>query len=44
MANCCSSELGAQSGWVPAAAAAMVGLPNVLAAAVAPYPGCQIQS
>jgi hypothetical protein len=42
----CSSELGAESGWVPAAAAAaaVVGSPNVLAAAEVPCSECQIQS
>jgi hypothetical protein len=38
----CSSELRAESGWVPAAAVA--GSPNVLAAAKVPYSECQIQS
>jgi hypothetical protein len=38
----CSSEMGAESGWVPAAAG--VGLPNVLAAAEVPCSECQIQS
>jgi hypothetical protein len=39
----CSSELGVESGWVPAAAT-VVGLPNVLAAAEAPCSEYQIQS
>jgi hypothetical protein len=39
----CSSELGAESGWVPAAAA-VVGSPNVLDAAEVPCSECQIQS
>ena len=39
----CFSELGAESGWVPAAAA-VVGSPNVLAAAEVPCSECQIQS
>jgi hypothetical protein len=43
MADCCSSEREAESGWVPAAAA-MVGSPNVLAATEVPYSECQIQS
>jgi hypothetical protein len=44
MADCCSSELGAESGWVPAATAAGVGLPNVLDATEVPCSECQIQS
>jgi hypothetical protein len=43
VADCCSSKLGAESGWV-LAAAAMVGSPNVLAAAEVPCSECQIQS
>jgi hypothetical protein len=39
----CSSEMGAESGWVPAAAA-VGGLPNVLAATEGPCSECQIQS
>jgi hypothetical protein len=39
----CSSELGAESSWVPAAAA-VVGSPNVLAAAGVPCSEYQIQS
>jgi hypothetical protein len=39
----CSSELGAKSGWVPAAAA-VVGSPNVLADDEVPCSECQIQS
>jgi hypothetical protein len=40
----CSSQLGAKSGWVPTAAATVVGSPNVLAAAEVPCSECQIQS
>jgi predicted nicotinamide N-methyase len=43
VAGCCSSELGAESGWVPVAAAA-VGSLTVLAAAVVPYSECRTQS
>jgi hypothetical protein len=43
MADCCSSELGAESGQVPAAVVA-VGSPTVLAAAKVPCSECQIQS
>jgi hypothetical protein len=32
----CSSGLGAESGWVPAAAVVVAGSPNVLAAAEVP--------
>jgi hypothetical protein len=39
----CSSELEADSGWVPAAAA-VVRSPNVLAVAGVPCSECQIQS
>jgi hypothetical protein len=37
----CSSEMGAESGWVPAAA--VVGSPNVLATAEGPCSECPIQ-
>jgi hypothetical protein len=40
VADCCSSRLGAENGWVPAAAAAVVGSPNVLAAAEVPCSEC----
>jgi hypothetical protein len=43
VADCCSSELGAGNGWVPAAAA-MVESPNVLAAAEVPCSKYQTQS
>jgi hypothetical protein len=43
VADCCSSELGAESGWVPAAAV-VVGSPNVLAATEVPCSEYQIQS
>jgi hypothetical protein len=43
VADCCSFELGAKSGWVPAAAA-VVGSPNVLSAAEVPCSEYQIQS
>jgi hypothetical protein len=39
----CSSELGAESGRVPAAAA-VVESPSILVAAKVPYSECQIQS
>jgi hypothetical protein len=41
MAGCCSSELGVESDWVPAAA--VFGSPTVLAAKV-PYSECRTQS
>jgi hypothetical protein len=44
VAGCVSSELGVESGWVPAAIAAVVGLPIVLAAAEVPYSECWTQS
>jgi hypothetical protein len=44
VADCCSSELDAENGWVLAATAAVVGSPNVLAAAEVPCSECQIQS
>jgi hypothetical protein len=43
VADCCSSEREAESGWVPAAAA-VVRSPNVLVAAEVPCSECQIHS
>jgi hypothetical protein len=42
VAGCCSSELGVESGWVPAAAVVLRS-PTVLSAEV-PYSECRTQS